>query len=85
MLILFGLGTLAAIGDLKLFKHDRLMLLDELLGILVVEVPSLIGNLTMCLCYGFAGFLTPMRTALLSGEGLVELLQLLLCMAKVAR
>ncbi len=40
MLILFGLGTLADIGDLKLFKHDSLMLLDELLGILVVTLPT---------------------------------------------
>jgi hypothetical protein len=67
ILILFGLGTLADIRDLKLFKDNGLMLLDELLGLFVMKVPSLIGNLTVGLRYRFMGFLPAMRTVLLSG------------------
>ncbi len=67
MLILFGLGTLADIGDLKLLKDNGLMVLDEVLGLLMMEISSLIGNLAMSLGNGFAGFFTTMRPALLSG------------------
>jgi len=84
ILTLFGLGTLADIRDLKLFKDNGLMLLDQLPGLFVMEVPSLIGNLPMSLGYCFAGFLTSVAPALLSRQGSLQLLQLPLCAAIIA-
>ncbi len=84
MLVLLGLGAFADIGDLKLFKHDGLMLSYQFFRLLVMEVPALIGNLTMRLGDLRDRLPTAMRPALLSGEDSLQLPQLLLSAAKVA-
>ena len=48
------------------------MLSDQLFRVLVMEVVPLVGNLAMGFGNGLDGFLAPMTSTFLSGQGLLQ-------------
>jgi hypothetical protein len=65
VLILFGLWTAYQVGEVQVFKDDDLVLLYELLGLLVMEVSSLIGYLAVCFRHRLACLFPPMAASFL--------------------
>src|SRR5262249_16329288 len=84
VLVLFWLWTFHQIFRLQVLKHDVLMGSYQLLGLLGMEVSPLVPDFVMCLCHGLACFLTAVRAAFLSRQGLLKLRKFLLCFAKVS-
>jgi hypothetical protein len=69
----------------QVFKHDHLLAVHQSPGLLVQEVLTLIAYLTMSLRHCLHSLFPAMTPTLLTRQRFLQLLQLLLCFAIVAR
>lgn len=67
-LVSLRFGSFDQVGHLQLFKHQHVMLLDEHLGVLMVEVSPLVAYFAVCLCHLRNRLFPPMGATLAPGQ-----------------
>src|SRR3989442_14242967 len=83
-LILLGLWPLAHVGRLKLFKHNGLVLRDQLASFFVMKIFPLVTDMPMSLADVLCGFSPALRSALLSRQCFLQFLELVFSLPQMS-